>query len=252
MQTSFSLVLLDLDGTTVVSKGDALPSRKVIGAVKKAQGKVHVAVATGRNSQQAKPATEALELHGPSVFNGGAEIINLTNHEIVYREVISTQTLRKLVKVSLPFKYKIYIEEEAYTSRITSPDDITVEAAKLLIEAVDTKSVAEIFKKIETVAGTIAHTATSWSDGDVVDIHVTNEHATKKHGVERLIAHLGIDKKSVLAIGDGHNDIPLLEAAGTKVAMGNAPDEVKAIADFIAPSLDEDGVAVAIERYILN
>ena len=55
-----------------------------------------------------------------------------------------------------------------------------------------------------------------------------------------------------MAIGDGHNDIPLLEAAGFKVAMGNAPDEVKAVADYVAPSLQDDGVAEAIERFILK
>jgi hydroxymethylpyrimidine pyrophosphatase-like HAD family hydrolase len=56
----------------------------------------------------------------------------------------------------------------------------------------------------------------------------------------------------VIAIGDGHNDMPLLEAAGLKVAMGNAPDEVKQLADYVAPSLADDGVAAAIDKFVLS
>lgn len=55
-----------------------------------------------------------------------------------------------------------------------------------------------------------------------------------------------------MAVGDGYNDYPLLMAAGFKVAMGNAVPEVKAIADYIAPSVDEDGAADVIEKFILN
>ena len=52
-------------------------------------------------------------------------------------------------------------------------------------------------------------------------------------------------------MGDGYNDFPLLMACGLKIAMGNAVPELKAIADFIAPSVEEDGVATVIEKFIL-
>jgi hydroxymethylpyrimidine pyrophosphatase-like HAD family hydrolase len=84
-----------------------------------------------------------------------------------------------------------------------------------------------------------------------MDIHVTHEHATKRYGVEQLTEMLSLPKEQVMAIGDGHNDMPLLEAAGLKVAMGNAPDEVKQLANYIAPTLADDGVAAAIEKFIL-
>jgi hydroxymethylpyrimidine pyrophosphatase-like HAD family hydrolase len=63
---------------------------------------------------------------------------------------------------------------------------------------------------------------------------------------------LGVRYEEIIGVGDGHNDVPLLEAVGLKVAMGNAPDEVKAIADYVAPKLSEDGVADVIQRYILR
>ena len=252
MKTTYQLLLLDVDGTTVASRANALPSQRVIDAVRKAQKQVHVALATGRPIHLTKLVTDALGLHGPSVFNGGAEIIDLTNNKLIHQELVPVDSLKELVKLALPFGYKIYTDDDKYGTQIASADNIKNAAAKFFVEAVDIQSLPAILEELNAVAGTAAHPTTSWDKGDVVDIHVTHEHATKRYGVERLIAYLGIPKESVIAIGDGHNDIPLLEAAGTKIAMGNAPDEVKALADFVTPSIQDDGVAVAIERYILN
>ena len=56
----------------------------------------------------------------------------------------------------------------------------------------------------------------------------------------------------MIGIGDGYNDFPLLMACGLKIAMGNAVEDLKAIADFIVPSVEQDGVAHAINRFILK
>ena len=55
-----------------------------------------------------------------------------------------------------------------------------------------------------------------------------------------------------MAIGDSENDIPMLQAAGFAVAMGNATDSLKAIANWIAPSIDDDGAAVALRKWVLG
>lgn len=79
----------------------------------------------------------------------------------------------------------------------------------------------------------------------------TPQGADKGEGLRRLCRLLGIDPARVLAIGDSDNDIPMLETAGYAVAMGNASPGVRAVADWVAPSLSEDGVARALERLIL-
>lgn len=56
----------------------------------------------------------------------------------------------------------------------------------------------------------------------------------------------------MIGVGDGYNDYPMLEACGLKVAMGNAVDELKVIADIVAPSIEQDGLAKVIEDYYLN
>jgi Cof subfamily protein (haloacid dehalogenase superfamily) len=74
----------------------------------------------------------------------------------------------------------------------------------------------------------------------------------KAHGLAWLAQHLAVAQADVLAIGDSEADVPMLEWAGTGVSMGNGCAEVKAVADWIAPTLEEDGAAVALEKYVLG
>jgi hydroxymethylpyrimidine pyrophosphatase-like HAD family hydrolase len=55
----------------------------------------------------------------------------------------------------------------------------------------------------------------------------------------------------MIGVGDGHNDLPLFEACGFRVAMGNADEELKKLADYIAPSVEDDGIVDVIEKFIL-
>jgi hypothetical protein len=74
---------------------------------------------------------------------------------------------------------------------------------------------------------------------------------SKGRALEALASYLGIPLAEVMAIGDGINDIPLLSLAGLAVAMGNASDEVKAVADYVTLDVDHSGVAAAIEKFLL-
>jgi len=250
--TKFKLLVLDLDGTTVEPRGDALPSKKVIEAVKKAQKIVGVAVATGRPLSLAKPVIEALDLKGLGVFNGGAEIIDMASGQLIYVKKVSVSTLKELVRLCLPFGYRLYSSEDQYGSQLKSAEDVKTEAEKLFIDSVKSSDAIKILEELEAVKGIAAHPTKSWTKGDVVDIHVTHAQATKQHGVERLITMLKLSKDEVIAIGDDHNDVPLMMAAGFKVAMGDAPEQVKALADYVTETLENDGVAVAIEKLILK
>lgn len=82
-------------------------------------------------------------------------------------------------------------------------------------------------------------------------IEIMKEGVNKCSGVEELAALHGIDMKNVMTLGDYDNDIPMIRAAGLGVAMGNALDEVKACADYVTDTNDNDGVAKAIEKFVL-
>jgi Cof subfamily protein (haloacid dehalogenase superfamily) len=80
----------------------------------------------------------------------------------------------------------------------------------------------------------------------------TAQGVDKGRGVEQLCAHLGIDPQRALGIGDSDNDIPMLQAVGYAVAMGNSSAGVRAVAQREVPSVAEDGVAVALQELILS
>ena len=82
------------------------------------------------------------------------------------------------------------------------------------------------------------------------DVEIGNPDADKGMAVTELAQSLGIAKAGIMAIGDNGNDIGMLKAAGIAVAMGNAEDEVKALADMVTGSNEEDGAAMIIEKLI--
>ena len=79
----------------------------------------------------------------------------------------------------------------------------------------------------------------------------TRDGVNKATAIKWLGSELGLDTACLIGAGDSYNDLPLLESCGLRIVMGNAPDELKEIADYVAPSVDEDGLAVAIEEFIL-
>ena len=79
-----------------------------------------------------------------------------------------------------------------------------------------------------------------------------NKQSNKGTGVAALAEHLGLTAEQVITVGDAGNDRHMIEYAGLGVAMGNATDEIKALAQHITARNDEDGVARVIEQFVLN
>jgi hydroxymethylpyrimidine pyrophosphatase-like HAD family hydrolase len=73
---------------------------------------------------------------------------------------------------------------------------------------------------------------------------------TKAAGLDFLAEHLGFTPESTVACGDGENDIQLLEWAGYGIAVANADERVKNVADFVCPSVDDEGVAQVLEAFL--
>lgn len=83
-------------------------------------------------------------------------------------------------------------------------------------------------------------------------IEINASGVSKAKGLRALCKALGIDMSEVIAVGDAQNDEQMLKAAGLKVAMANGSDTVRSIADVIVPDCNSDGVAAAIEQYLLD
>ena len=72
----------------------------------------------------------------------------------------------------------------------------------------------------------------------------------KSQSIDKLIKTIGIKQEEVIAVGDGYNDMGMIQYAGLGVAMANAEEEVKAAANYVTLSNEEDGVAVVVEKFI--
>lgn len=83
-------------------------------------------------------------------------------------------------------------------------------------------------------------------------LEILPKNVNKATALEKLLNHLGVSREELMVFGDGYNDITMVKYAGIGVAMGNANDKLKAEADYIAPSNDEDGIAEVINKFVLD
>lgn len=251
----FKALIIDCDGTLIESKMDALPTIEVANAVRKAAKVLHVGLATQRPLFYTHPLLEYLQLSGPSIISGGAQIIDSKSKKILHEELIDKKDLLKAIEIIKEFKkkhnFKFYIQDNTGRKDKERANDYIpqkpIEAAAYSLES----EVADKLKdQLSTIPNLSLHKVISWEDGKY-GVVITHALATKQYGIFEVAKILGIDTHEIIGIGDGYNDFPLLMACGLKVAMGNAVDDLKAIADYIAPSVEEDGVADVINKFIL-
>jgi 5-amino-6-(5-phospho-D-ribitylamino)uracil phosphatase len=243
-------LIFDLDGTAIPKKPEGMPSQRVIEAVKKAKKICHVSVATGRPYALCADVCKALEIDDLCIVNGGTHLYSLKTHEFAWKQEMDTISLQEIF-----FKLKMFsqydVADEKRLARVPLEEYRTDEPVGLSCifsaSQEDAKKIISIVRKFE---GVDAHAVGSWKTG-TFDIHISHELATKKHALQSLLARLDVNHADSMVVGDGGNDLPLFELAGLKIAMGNAEEVLKEKADWIAPTVEEDGLAVAIEKYIL-
>lgn len=246
----YKALICDVDGTLIVNKVDALPSQKVRDTVAKAKSKTHIGLATSRPQYLARPIFEHLQLSGPSILHGGAEIVDITTGTYYSKEYISKEDIKKLYAVTKKLGMSLYVDEE--TTHTAATDDYNFrDLGGAVVLAINQEEAEILIKEAQHINTMMFHKIPSWTSGKI-DVSVTPLHATKQQGIQKVAEVLGISTDEIIGVGDGYNDFPLLMACGLKVAMGNAVDDLKAIADYIAPSVEEDGVADVIEKFILN
>ena len=246
----YKALLLDLDGTTIPMAGE-LPSERVIKRVKEVIKKgIHVVIATGRIRQNASPAIEALGITDPCIFYNGAQLYHMGEQRVLQQHVIETHEAIELLKI---FKGKS-IELSSASGKIEfvePPKDLEkLEIFGCYVPRLTKKEADMYMLKLSAFPHLKAIMATKTWDGLPV-VGVTNVNATKQEAISHVINYFKIDPKEMVAVGDGENDMPMVIAAGMGVAMGNAAESLKEVANYITPSVEEDGVAHVIEKFFL-
>lgn len=248
----YKAIVCDVDDTLVQSLPHALPSQQVITAIKNARKRgVVFSIATGRSIHYLKDIISALDLSGLIIIDGGATLYDIAKHTAAWQSLIPGAVVQRLLKILQTQPHDYSLIDDGHEHRKPATQGLR-RVTKIGVYGIPLKKEKELAEEL-SIAGNVHITAGSgWDGKHLVDLSITNPDATKHHGILKFAEALGISTKEIIGIGDHANDFPLLMACGLKVAMGNAVPDIKAIADYIAPTVDEDGVADVIEKFVLK
>ena len=248
----YKAVVSDVDGTLVHSALDALPSKRVVDVVTRLQeAGIHFCIATGRPLAYAMRIIEALNLTSPVVVQGGASVYDPVKKVTVWEQTIALPAVKKVLEVlkNEHYKYDAIIDGIPH---FNIDENLQKRVTCIGVFKVPKSDHERLKKKIEGISGIHITSSSGWDGPKYISVDITAPEATKLHGILKISQILSIDTKEIVGIGDHYNDFPLLLACGFKIAMGNAVEDLKAIADYVAPPLSEDGAAEAIERFVLS
>lgn len=268
----FRLLLVDVDGTLVGK--DVYPTPRVAAAIAAArQSNVAVALSTGRATEACYHLLRQLELQGMHIFFNGAAIIDWPENDTIYLRSLPPEPARRLVHLAR--EYDLFLEIYSHNYYFVERDDEITEHQrhKLAIEPVITdleklcgrlkivkaqlvapdegaKEAARVVsEKMEGMCamGLSIDPSNNWGFVNAIARNVS-----KGLAVRHLADYLGIQAEDIMAVGDSYNDIEVFREAGFSVALEPAPPELTEAADAIVPSVEHDGLAIAIEEFILG
>jgi hypothetical protein len=130
-------------------------------------------------------------------------------------------------------------------------DEEKIIKGTLVVRSPEEKAQAALFEQDFRKDLTLSHTMTP-AFPDVDFVNLISHGVSKLTAVKALARHLGVPLSQAMALGDGVNDVPVLEAVGWGVAMGGATDRVKSAADYVTLDVERRGAARAIEKFVLD
>lgn len=283
------LLALDLDGTTLNSRGEVTNANRV--AIRAAEEKgVLVTIATGRRFRDAQPVGIDLGLNAPLITHNGALLKYAGSLETVAYSLLTTDTSLEIIEAGKSVGGDALVSTDPLGDGTLLYDRVSDDNAPLqkyiswsrsLHGPGDTASVAHV-PVLEDIIHEhdIVHISFSGSCGAMADlemslrsklgegvtilatvypqldftlIDILPPHASKGHGVARLAEINSLVPDDIMVIGDNFNDLEMLEYAGTAVIMGNAAPSLLERPEFYTTlSNDESGVAAAINKFILD
>ncbi len=259
------LLALDLDGTLFDSNFQFSP--RVRQAVAKAQRLgVAVTLATGRSVTSTRPFAQELDIREPLICYQGGWIAE-RNGRVLHRVALDRNLATQVIDFAQARNWHVnlYCDGQLYLTELRHPlsfyqgllNPVAQHVSDL--HALLDRDPDKVLIVAEGNGDEILAGLRERFDGqmEIVRSHDLFVEANplnvdKGTGLAWLAVHRGVPQSQVMAVGDQDNDAPMVAWAGLGVAMGNGSPACKAVADWIAPPLDQDGAAVAIERFALN
>jgi 5-amino-6-(5-phospho-D-ribitylamino)uracil phosphatase len=287
--SDIKLLALDLDGTLLNSRGKISETNRK--AIRKAEEKgVLVTFATGRRFRDARPVALEIGFNAPLVTHNGALLKFADSLRTVAYSLLENATVREILRVGKNFGGDALVSADPHGQGTLLYDRVSAENIPLQkyirwAETLHGNEAEEAVLHVENLENVVDDTevvhisfsgacepmsemqrvledelkntanilATIYPRLDFTLIDILPPDASKGIGVEKLAALHGFSRENVMVIGDNFNDLEMLEYAGTSVVMGNADPSLLEREEFYTTlSNDENGVALAIERFILE
>jgi Cof subfamily protein (haloacid dehalogenase superfamily) len=265
---SIRMVAVDLDGTLLRSdKGLTRRSADVIRRVSEAG--VHVVLDSARSPRTCREIHRALELDTYQINYNGALIYDATNDAPWHHQPLPAKLVRRVVDAARGIDPDVAVSLEVRDQWHTDRVDPT-----LLTESARHESPHRLAPMHELLTGPITkcmllapaerlravHQAVRARFGRRIGIHISDQHliqivhkrVDKGRALARIARAYGIKQEEVMAIGDAPNDAAMLRWASLGVAVDNAWPAARQAADVVTAANDDDGVAEALQRYVLD
>ena len=272
---NYRMIVTDMDGTVLGTDHKITKDNKI--ALKKAEDKgIKIVFATGRFHESAKVHIDFLEEKMPIISSNGSIIKNPTTNEVLYCNSIDEDRCIRIIDTL----DKYHLKYQIYTDEIILQKYDTEEEKQMMIDFIKTvfsDKTEIIFKKdlrddiknknilkfnvmelermdliditrneLNEIEG--IEITSSWGN----NLEIMSEGSTKGKAIEFLANLLNINREEIIAFGDNYNDVSMIEFVGTGVAMGNAEEDVKNIANYVTDANSESGVAKAIDKLVFE
>lgn len=270
-------ILLDFDGTTL-QKDQTFISFRNMAALRKAMDRgIEIIPCTGRCEDMFPPQIEAEKRIHYWVTASGARVVDRNTKKVIYQSLFTPEESAALCRIyenreiysEIAAEGLIYMEEGVCSHledfpvpphhvwflelgrqiAVDTPSEYFL-SRNIGIEKFNLYGVPEELQK-PILDELLATGVISVTEGAGKDIQFFPKRLDKKKAMEALFERMGIGFENVMSIGDSAMDEPVIVQSAIGVAVGNAPDWLKAKADYVAAPFYEDGVAEAIERFLL-
>ncbi len=263
----YKLMAVDIDGTLLNSENKLTKETK--NAIKLAVEKgLLFTICSGRPIQGVEELINELELDLPFITYNGAMVVMGKSKEILYEQKLSLKDARDIIQLGENYNTTIIIwtNNKLYVNKmneqavkygelartqpilIENPDHVIANGATKILWYDEVENIDKYENEIRKILSANINYHTS----KPIFLEFVDKNASKAIAMEKLGEHFNIDRSEMIAVGDGFNDLSMIEYAGLGVAMANARDEIKAMADYVTLSNDEDGVAHVIEEFVLR
>ena len=248
--TDKKILVLDIDGTLVNSEKKITPETLKYLKMIQEQGHI-VALASGRPFPGLKQYSDALglaEYGGYALSFNGGKVISCATQEVIYTKAIPNRYAKILYEFAKERHIGMvtYKDNQVITGTDTDGYMVDFDMIKCLMTAEP-----EVAEQYEKELAALVSPDLNVFRSEPYFIEITVKGVDKAESIARLLEHIGMKREQCICCGDGFNDKTMVEYAGVGVAMGNAQQVVKDVADYVTASCDEDGLVEVIKKFVL-